>query len=462
MLSLEKWGLITNFNMNENKNKKLYMVSLGCSKNLVDSEVMLGLLEKDGYRVTEKPEDADLLLVNTCGFIGSAVKEAIDEILALAPYKRKNPLKKLVVTGCLVQRYSTELEKELPEVDLFIGTNGFHTIVDQLHGKNPPIPLGHSLEQSPFLMDSSMPRKVSTPAHRAYMKITEGCINRCSYCLIPSIRGKLRSRSIPDLMAEARRLNAEGVKELTLVAQDLLAYGLDLDKQTSLTSLLQQILAETAIPWIRLLYLHPARVEKELLLLMVQNPRVVPYLDIPFQHVSDHILQLMNRPYTNNHIRELMDSIRSTLPDAALRTTMMVGFPGETEEDIVELSDFLQEHHFEHLGVFAYANEEGCKAASFPDQISEEAKEKRLRKIMEKQAGVSFAALQKYVGRVEQVLVEGLSKESDLLLEGRTMYQAPEIDGCVYITKGTAEPGALVDVTITEAHTYDLVGEVKE
>jgi len=443
-------------------NKKLYMISLGCSKNLVDSEVMLGLLEKDGYAVTQEPEDAGLLLVNTCGFIGSAVKEAIDEILELSRFKKDDPTKKLVVTGCLVQRYGTELEKELPEVDLFIGTNGFHTIVDQLYGKKVPVPLAHSLEQTPFLMDSSMPRKVSTPSHRAYMKITEGCINRCSYCLIPDIRGKLRSRTIADLTTEAKRLNAEGVKELTLVAQDLLAYGIDLEKQTNLIVLLKRLLAETDIPWIRLLYLHPARVNEELLHLMAANPRLVPYLDIPFQHVSDHILRLMNRPNTQAQLIELMQSIRRILPLAALRTTMMVGFPGETENDITEMTDFLQKHHFEHLGVFAYANEEGCKAASLPDQITEEIKEARLRKIMELQADISFAALQKYVGGVEQVLVEGLSRESDLLLEGRTRYQAPDIDGCVYITRGTVEPGALVDVTITEAHTYDLVGEVKE
>jgi ribosomal protein S12 methylthiotransferase len=449
--------------MNDTIQKKLYMISLGCSKNLVDSEVMLGLLEKDGYAVTQEPEDAGLLLVNTCGFIGSAVKEAIDEILELSRYKKDNPDKKLVVTGCLVQRYGTELEKELPEVDLFIGTNGFHSIVDQLYGKQVPIPLAHSLEQSPFLMDSSLPRKVSTPPHRAYMKITEGCINRCSYCLIPSIRGKLRSRPIQDLMTEARRLGAEGVKELTLVAQDLLAYGLDLDKQSNLMNLLQQLLAETSIPWIRLLYLHPARVQQDILLLMAENPRILPYLDIPFQHVSDHILQLMNRPYTQKQLIQLMETIRSMLPAAALRTTMMVGFPGETESDIVEMADFLQEHHFEHLGVFAYANEEGCKAASFPGQVAENIKEERLRKIMELQAEISFASLQKHVGRVEQVLVEGFSKESDLLIEGRTKLQAPdEIDGCVYITKGTAEPGTIVDVTITEAHTYDLVGELKE
>ncbi len=443
-------------------NKKVYMVSLGCSKNLVDSEVMLGLLEKDGYAVTQEPEDANLLLVNTCGFIGSAVKEAIDEILELTRYKKDAPAKKQVVTGCLVQRYGTELEKELPEVDLFIGTNGFHTIVDQLYGKKVPVPLAHSLEQTPFLMDSSIPRKVSTPPHRAYMKITEGCINRCSYCLIPDIRGKLRSRTIPDLTTEARRLDAEGVKELTLVAQDLLAYGLDLEKRTNLIVLLKQLLAETNIPWIRLLYLHPARVNKELLLLMAANTRLIPYLDIPFQHVSDHILRLMNRPYTQVKLIQLMETIRHILPLAALRTTMMVGFPGETEDDIAEMTDFLQKHHFDHLGVFAYANEEGCKAASLPDQIAEEIKEERLRKIMELQAGISFGALQKHVGAVEQVLVEGLSRESDLLLEGRTRYQAPDIDGCVYITRGTVEPGALVDVTITEAHTYDLVGELKE
>ena len=443
-------------------NKKVYMISLGCSKNLVDSEVMLGLLEKDGYEVTQGPEDAGLLLVNTCGFIGSAVKEAIDEILELTRYKKDDPAKKLVVTGCLVQRYGTELEKELPEVDLFIGTNGFHTIVDQLYGKKVPVPLAHSLEQTPFLMDSSIPRKVSTPPHRAYMKITEGCINRCSYCLIPDIRGKLRSRTISDLTTEARRLDAEGVKELTLVAQDLLAYGLDLEKRTNLIVLLKQLLAETKIPWIRLLYLHPARVNKELLLLMAANTRLIPYLDIPFQHVSDHILRLMNRPYTQVKLIQLMETIRHILPLAALRTTMMVGFPGETEDDIAEMTDFLQKHHFDHLGVFAYANEEGCKAASLPDQIAEEIKEERLRKIMELQADISFAALQKHVGALEQVLVEGLSRESDLLLEGRTRYQAPDIDGCVYITRGTVEPGALVDVTITEAHTYDLVGELKE
>ena len=444
-------------------NKKLYMVSLGCSKNLVDSEVMLGLLEKDGYQVTERPEDANLLLVNTCGFIGSAVQEAIDEILKLASYKKTDPGKRLVVTGCLVQRYGAELEKELPEVNLFIGTNGFHNIVDRIHGKKSPLPLAHSLEQTPYLMDSSIPRKVSTPPHRAYIKITEGCINRCSYCLIPDIRGKLRSRTIADLIIEARRLDSEGVKELTLVAQDLLAYGLDLGEKTTLLDLLRRLLAETDIPWIRLLYLHPARVKKDILQLMAANSRLLPYMDIPLQHVSDRILRSMNRPYTKKSMIQLLETIRTILPQAVLRTTMMVGFPGETEDDIAEMAAFLQAHHFDHLGVFAYANEEGCRAAGLAGQIDEKVKEARLQKIMELQADISFAALQKYVGSTEQVLVEGFSKETDLLLEGRTRFQAPdEIDGCVYITRGNAEPGTLIDVIITEAHTYDLVGEIKE
>ena len=443
-------------------NKKLYMVSLGCSKNLVDSEVMLGLLEKDGYRVTDEPGDANLLLVNTCGFIGSAVKEAIDEILALARYKKDDPAKKLVVTGCLVQRYGADLEKELPEVDIFIGTNGFHTIVEKIYGRKSSLPLAHSLAQAPYLMDSGVPRKISTPPHRAYMKITEGCINRCSYCLIPDIRGKLRSRTVEDLINEARRLGEKGIKELTLVAQDLLAYGIDLDGKVNLMDLLKQLLAETDIPWIRLLYLHPARVKEDLLRLMAENSRLLPYLDIPFQHVSNRILRLMSRPYTKKQLRQLIETIRAILPQA-LRTTMMVGFPGETAEDIAEMAAFLQDYHFDHLGVFAYANEEGCRAAGLSGQVPEDTKEERLQQIMALQADISFNALQKQVGKVEQVLVEGFSKETDLLLEGRTRYQAPdEIDGCVYITRGTVKPGALVDVVITEAHTYDLVGEISE
>ena len=366
-------------------NKKLYMVSLGCSKNLVDSEVMLGLLEKDGFAVTQEPADANLLLVNTCGFIGSAVQEAIDEILELSRYKTDDPAKKIVVTGCLVQRYGTELEKELPEVDIFIGTNSFHTIVDQLYGKKPPLPLAHSLDQVPFLMDSSIPRKVSTPPHRAYMKITEGCVNRCSYCLIPDIRGKLRSRTIMDLTAEARRLDAGGVKEVTLVAQDLLAYGLDLGKQTNLIVLLEKILAETDIPWIRLLYLHPARVNQELLSLMSIHPRLLSYLDIPLQHASRPVLKAMKRGGDARSYKAMINRARAVVPDLTLRTTFIVGFPGEGEAEFAELLDFIDTIRFDHLGAFTYSWQEENPGADLGDPVPEEEKQRRHQLVMETQ-----------------------------------------------------------------------------
>lgn len=442
--------------------KKLFLVSLGCSKNLVDSEVMLGQLEQSGYRVCEEAAEADLLLVNTCGFIGSAVEEAIDEILALAEFKKKDSRKILVVTGCLVQRYGAELQKELPEVDLFIGTDGFHDIVSHLKSHSSE-GMGHAAliqPATPFLMDSTLARKISTPAHRAYLKITEGCANRCSYCLIPKIRGRLRSRPIPDLLAEVQSLAAIGVKELTFIAQDLLAYGQDLDNGAHLQDLLAAVLAQCDIPWLRLLYLHPARFNPELLEFMALNPRIVPYLDMPVQHVAGHILKLMNRPYDRGLIDRLLGEIRNVLPEAAIRTTLMVGFPGETEADFWEMADFLEHYRLDHVGVFKYANEEGSKAARLPDQCPDEIKEERYQHLMELQARISGEKLQKVIGQTVQVLVEGLSRESDLLLEGRTRYQAPdEIDGCVYITAGICHPGEFVDVRITETHTYDLVGE---
>ena len=443
--------------------KKLYVVSLGCPKNLVDTEVMLGQLEQAGYETIDEPAAADVLLINTCGFIRPAVEEAIDEILALGRYKQEHPPKTLVVAGCLVQRYGAELRRELPEVDLFLGTDGFVNLAERLSR----LAAGDScfaIAAAPprALMDSALPRKVSTPAHRAYLKITEGCDNRCSYCLIPSIRGPLRSRPIPDLVKESSRLAAAGVKELTLIAQDLTAYGRDLGPPTNLPALLTALLADSAIPWLRLLYLHPAHLSRELLTLMAANPRILPYLDIPLQHVSDRILKLMNRPYTRVHLEQLMTTIRQILPTAAIRTTFMVGFPGETAAEVAELEQFLKTHRLDHVGIFAYANEEGCAAAALPAHCADEVKEERRQAIMALQARLSLAKMQTYVGKVEQVLVEGISRETELLLEGRTRFQAPDIDGVVYITAGTARPGDLVAVNITEAHHYDLVGEIVE
>lgn len=441
--------------------RTVFTVSLGCPKNLVDTELMLGLLVEAGYAPCDEAEEADLLLVNTCGFIQSAVEEGIEEILSLAEVKENYPDKKLVVVGCMVQRYGADLASELPEVDLFIGTEGTQDIVSKLKGLGQAKkPMVH-LAPPTFLLDSTLPRRLSSPAHRAYMKVTEGCSNRCAYCLIPSLRGDLRSRQLGDLVTEAAMLAENGVQELTFVAQDLTAYGLDLGPGAPrLVELLDALLQASNIPWFRLLYLYPTRVTTELLEFIAANPRIVPYLDIPLQHVSDRVLKGMNRPYGRKQIEVLLAKIRSILPQAAIRTTFMVGFPGENEADVQELADFMQEQKLAHVGIFGYSNEEGCAAYSLSGQCSEEEKSERRQRLMELQGRISLAANQAMVGRVEKVLVEGWSRETDLLLEGRTRFQAPEIDGCVYINAGVASPGDIVDVRITEAHPYDLVGEI--
>ncbi len=440
--------------------KKLHLVSLGCPKNLVDSEVMLGSLERDGYTVVEDPAQADLLLVNTCGFIGPAVEEAIDEILRLAAFKQEDPDKLLVVTGCLVQRYGAALKNELPEVDLFTGTDGFQEIdllirrVEQ--GRDPLI----DLRPAGFVMDSTSVRRLSTPSFRSYLKITEGCSNRCSYCMIPSIRGSLRSRTIRDLIAESQNLQSLGVRELTLVAQDLTAYGAELADGTDLVSLIRSLTAETDIPWIRLLYLYPTGISDALLEFMAAEPRVLPYLDIPFQHVSDRILRKMNRRYGTDDLENLLGRIWRYLPECVIRTTLMVGFPGETESDVDTMVLCLSRWQLDHVGIFRYEDEDGSAAFTFPGKVDKKVMDRRYSRVMEVQAEISRKKQQRYVGCVEPVLIEGISGESDLLLEGRTRFQAPEIDGCVYITAGTADEGEIAGVRITEAHTYDLVGEL--
>lgn len=440
-----------------NQKKKLHLTSLGCAKNLVDSEMMLGSLELSGWQAAEDPAEAELLLVNTCGFIRPAVEEAVDEILRLAEYKQADPAKKLVVTGCLVQRYGADLQAELPEVDLFVGIDDQQRLPELIS----QLPDGDRLvlhRPSFSLISSAMPRRLSTPPFRSWLKITEGCNNRCSYCMIPSIRGALRSRSAADLVIEACALEQAGVKELSLIAQDLTAYGSDLGG--NLVSLLRLLLAETGIPWLRLLYLYPASVSDELLELMAVQPRIVPYLDIPFQHVSDRVLKKMGRRYDCQDLDRLISGIRNRIPDCALRTTMMVGFPGETEQDVRGLLDCLERWQLDHLGVFPYEDEDGTPAADFTPKVPDEEKQERFERVMELQAEISRQRLQRYVGKEEEVLVEGLSEETDLLLEGRTRFQAPEIDGRVYINEGTASPGDIVRVRISEAHTYDMVGGI--
>ncbi len=442
--------------------KTFNLVSLGCPKNLVDSEVMYGLLEQHGWKGVDDPAGASLLVVNTCGFIESAVEESIDEILQLLEYRKINPDTRIAVTGCLVQRYRQKLEEELPEVDLFIGTEGvgiihllFERLMDGTSSERLVVP-------DVYLMDASVPRSLSTPFFRAWLKITEGCDNHCSYCMIPSIRGRLRSRAIDDLVREALALEQQGVKEISLVAQDLTAYGDDLEPRTDLVSFLRALVTRTTVPWIRLMYLYPSGVSNELLEFMASEPRIVPYLDIPLQHVSDHLLSAMNRRYNSENIVDLFARIRSYLPQAALRTTFLVGFPGETDDDIAQLKAFIRAQRIDHVGIFAYANEAGCPAEYYDHQIDEEVKNSRLREVAELQSEVSAEMLLKYVGKTEPVMVEGLSSETDLLLSGRTRFQAPDIDGCVLINDGTASPGDIVDVEITEAQVYDLVGRIRD
>lgn len=440
--------------------RTFHLVSLGCAKNLVDSELMMGSLMQNGWQVEDDPERADLLLLNTCGFIQPAVEEAIEEILQLAAIKEESACK-LVVIGCMVQRYKEGLVDELPEVDLFIGTEACH----RLAGLIEPLFANEKstdkvITPPTFLMDASQPRVLATPPFRAWCKITEGCDNKCSYCMIPSIRGPLRSRPVDDLVREAAALEDRGVKELSLIAQDLTAYGDDLKGKENLILLLDNLLQSTTIPWIRLLYLYPTGVSESLLQLIAGNDRILPYLDIPFQHVSDAILKKMNRRHTGDDLYQLIEKTRRIVPDVALRTTFLVGFPGETDQDVEQLLEFLQKARLDHVGVFPYANEEGCPAEHFPNQIPEQEKIARCEAVMEVQSAISQEILGKYVGRTEQVLVEGLSRETDLLLEGRTRYQAPDVDGCVYINDGTANAGDIVQVEITESQIYDLVGGI--
>ncbi len=437
-----------------------HLVSLGCAKNLVDSEVMLGLLHENGWNLVEDPAEADVLIVNTCGFIQPAVEEAIEVILEMGRYKEDDPAKYLVVTGCLVQRYPDQLSGDLREVDLFVGTEGVPDIAELLRKLVAGEQQGRAVCPDRFLMTASLPRTLATPFFRSSVKITEGCNNRCTYCMIPSIRGDLRSRPIADIIVEIKRLGASGVKEISLIAQDLTAYGNDLGQDTNLIRLLSAILKETTIPWLRLMYLYPSGVGAELYELMHSESRILPYMDIPFQHVSDTILKAMHRRYGYDDLCRFIDKIRKVVPDIALRTTMMVGFPGETEEDVLQMESFLKQYRIDHVGVFSYTNEEGALSEFYEKQLSDVVKQERMQRIMALQADISSDILHKYVGQTIPVLVEGLSRETDLLLEGRTVYQAPDIDGCVYINDGTANPGDIVKVRITEAQIYDLVGKI--
>jgi len=440
--------------------KSVYILSLGCPKNLVDSEVLSALLSRSGLRITDRPDRAETIVVNTCAFILPAREESIEEILRMAVWKKKGRCQSLVVAGCLPQRYGAELARELPEVDLFLGTGDFPEILahlerlDEGKKKGPLLKVG----DPSFLMNATTPRTVST-AFYGYLKIAEGCSNCCAYCVIPSIRGPFRSRPMADIVAEAERLAAEGTRELILIAQDTTAWGRDLRGRPTLNGLLKRLCNLEGPRWIRLLYAYPKNITAELLSTMAAEEKVCRYLDIPVQHISDRILRSMNRKGTSAFIRKKIAEIREAVPDIALRTSLIVGFPGETEEQFEGLLRFVQETRFESLGVFTYSPEEGTEAARMPGQVPEEEKVRRQGLIMEAQSAISDEINLERTGTVEEVLIEGKTDRADFPFWGRTRFQAPEIDGITYIRAKKLAPGDIVRCTITAAALYDLYAE---
>ncbi len=429
------------------------VVTLGCARNLVDSEVMLGSLKEAGYRITSRKEEADVLIVNTCGFIADAKEESIETILELAEYKKQGRCKSLVVAGCMSQRYSKEMERELPEVDIFVGTGSFHRIAEIIQENSR-----RSFVSTPeYIYDYRSPRILSTPRSHAYVKIAEGCVNRCSYCVIPDIRGDLRSRPPESIIEEARLLSEQGVKEINLVAQDTTSYGAD--RGYSLEPLLKELVRVAGIEWIRLLYLYPGRISDELMALIAEEPKICPYIDLPIQHINERILRLMNRHYTKDDVVSLVERIRRRIPDVVLRTTLIVGFPTESEEEFRELLSFVKEAEFERLGVFTYSREEDTPAFSMEGQIPEELKEERAQRIMEAQREVSFRKNLLLKGKTLRVLVDGI--EEDDLYSSRYSGQAPEVDGITLVSSDTPlKAGDTPLVLVTHTDDYDLYATV--
>ncbi|MRR34337.1 30S ribosomal protein S12 methylthiotransferase RimO [bacterium] len=440
--------------------EKVSMVSLGCPKNLVDAEVMLGCLAKDQYEITTDEHEADIIIVNTCSFIGDAKKESIDTILDLADRKHDGRCKLLIVTGCLPQRYQEELAAELPEVDIFVGTADYPRIAEIIAEKRGTAEQLRYISDPNYIFDESLPRLKSSPAYTAYLKIAEGCSNCCSYCVIPSLRGALRSRPMDNLLMEARTLVSSGTKEINLIAQDITAWGRDLPGSPTLEDLIRELAKIAGLRWIRLLYAYPDGITDGLIEIIKTEPKVCKYLDIPIQHISDPVLKRMNRRSTEPQIRELIAKIRSEIPEIALRTSLIVGFPGETDEDFRTLLHYVEETQFDRLGVFCYSREEGTPAAEMEDQVSERVKRDRYKKLMKVQARLSFKRNRRLIDTEEEVIVEGYSDETDLLLKGRSSRQAPDIDGQVYITAGNANVGDIVRLKITDSSDYDLIGEI--
>lgn len=437
--------------------EKIKIVTLGCEKNLVDSEIMSGLIHERGYSLVDNKEEATVIIVNTCGFIDAAKEESVNTILDLAELKQTGNLKALVVSGCLTQRYKEALLEEMPEIDGIVGTGDFHNINDivdeALRGKKP-VRVGNPV----FNYEQILPRKVSTPRYTTYVKIAEGCDNNCTFCSIPIMRGKFRSRSIESIVAEVEQLAQQGVKEVSLIAQDSTNYGTDLYDQFMLPTLLNRVSEVPGIEWVRLHYAYPGFFTDELIDVMASNPKICKYIDMPLQHSEDTILKRMRRPGRQRDARELIAKIRAQIPNVALRTSIIVGFPGETEEDFNNLSAFIREMKFDRLGVFTYSFEEGTPATRLPDQVPDDVKEWRANTLMEIQREVSKHNSAKHIGQVLDVLVERYDGRNDVYI-GRSQYDAPEIDGEVFISNCKANIGEIAKVRITHAFEFDLSGE---
>ena len=437
----------------------ILFISLGCDKNLVDSEVMLGLLDKKGYQIVDSEEDADIIVVNTCCFIHDAKEESIQTILEMAEYKKEGKLKALIVTGCLAQRYQQEIIDEIPEVDAVLGTTSYDHIVEAV--EEALAGNGHVvLEDVDALPDVKEKRLVTTGGHYAYMKIAEGCDKHCTYCIIPKLRGNYRSVPMEKLLAEAKDLADQGVKELILVAQETTVYGKDLYGEKSLHKLLRELCKISGIQWIRILYCYPEEIYDELIQTIKEENKVCHYLDLPIQHASDAVLKRMGRRTSKAQLVEIIEKLRKEIPDISLRTTLITGFPGETQEQHEELKDFVDEMEFDRLGVFTYSPEEDTPAATMTEQIPEEVKEDRQAELMELQQEIAFDLAEDMVGREVLVMIEGKVADENAYV-GRTYKDAPNVDGLIFINADEElMSGDFARVRVTGALEYDLIGEL--
>ncbi len=439
--------------------KTIHFISLGCPKNRVDSEVMLGVANEQRFRIVEDAADAEVIVVNTCGFIGEAKKESIDTIFEMAELKKDGACQTLVVSGCLSQRYPTELAAQMPEVDHFLGSSDMLRLGEVLEGKAERMLVGNPAD---WVIRASDPRVVTDSRASAYLKIAEGCNRTCSFCTIPQFRGKQRSRSADDVVREAEQLVASGVVELNVISQDTIAYGRDAAKaeRTDLAALARRIADVKGVRWVRLFYLYPETIDEALIDLLANHPRVVPYVDMPLQHAADAMLKRMKRGHGKDRQKRVVERLRKSIPDLTFRTAFIVGHPGETDEEFTELCDFVEWARFERVGVFRYSDEETCASHELGEKVKASVASRRHRKLMSIQRRIAREANQSLVGRELEVLVEGESDEHEFVMKGRHPGQAPEIDGQVFLSGGEAHAGEIRRVQISQASDYDLVGEL--